>query len=127
MVARLSLIEGMYQTRALIANAQACINLYAEKNAKDSPAPYTFYVRPGYSRLLQAPVFGLGRGAYRASNGSLFVVIGQNVYYINANWQATLLGSIALGKSIISMADNGTTILMVDGTSAGYTIDLASN
>lgn len=127
MTVPLNLIGGSYKARAVIANNQACVNLYAEKNPKDSPAPYTFYPRPGYSRLLAAPVFGLGRGCYRASNGALYVVVGVNVYYISPNFAATLLGTIALGKSMVSMADNGTDILLVDGTTAGYSINLASN
>lgn len=129
MAVPLNLIGGAYRARALIASAQDCINLYVEKNpqSSQSAAPFTFYPRPGYRRLQAAPMVGLGRGCYCASNGKLFVVVGTNVYYVDANWTFTLIGTIALGTSIVSMADNGTDILMVDGTSAGYSIDLASN
>ncbi|PSA83244.1 hypothetical protein BT093_11835, partial [Corynebacterium diphtheriae] len=53
-------------------------------------------------------------------------MIGQNVYYIDPSFNLTLLGSLAAGTSIVSMSDNGTTVLVVDGTTAGYTIDIQS-
>lgn len=125
---RLSLLGGAYRARSLIANAQRCVNLVPEKNpeSSQSPAPYTFNPRPGYSLLLQAPALGVGRGIYTATDGKLYMVVGTNVYYVNNNWQATLIGTIALGRSIVSMADNGTNVLMVDGTTAGYSILMAT-
>jgi hypothetical protein len=54
------------------------------------------------------------------------MVAGQSVYYIDPNFNLNAIGTIAAGTSIISMADNGTTILLVDGTTAGYTIDIQS-
>jgi hypothetical protein len=54
------------------------------------------------------------------------MVAGQTVYYIDPNFTLTALGTIAPGTSIVSMADNGTTVLLVDGTTAGYTIDIQS-
>src|SRR6202022_2514250 len=55
-----------------------------------------------------------------------YMVAGQTVYYIDPNFNLTALGTIPAGTSIISMTDNGTTVLAVDGTTAGYTIDTQS-
>ena len=129
MAPRLNLLGGSYKARSPIAGVQRCVNLYPEKNppSSQSPAPITHYPRPGYRLLAEAAVLGLGRGLYTASNGALFKVVGTNVYYVDPNWQDTLIGTIALGKSIVSMDDNGVDILLVDGSTAGYSINLLSN
>lgn len=51
----------------------------------------------------------------------------QNVYAISPTWQLTLLGTIAPNTTPVSMADNGTTLILVDGTTSGYTINLETN
>jgi hypothetical protein len=132
------------------ANAQRAINLYPENNPKGiSPAPMTHYQRPGlvplgiqktlgdfnadfnsdffiYSSANYAA--GLGRGIYTASNGKGYCVIGQNVYAISSNFSLTLIGTLAFSNNnMVSMIDNGTTILLVDGSTIGYTINLATN
>lgn len=130
-LARLPLLGGSYTARSLIANCQRCINLYPEANPKDSPVPLTHYQRPGLRPL----VTGAGGGSnsvvrclYRASNGNGYCVIGQNVFAISAVWVLTLLGQITQGLSTpCSMIDNGTTILLVDGSVNGWTIQLATN
>lgn len=119
---------GAYKNRSLIANAQRSVNLYLEKNppGSQSPAPFTLYTRAGLRKLLSPETFGVGRGLYQDSTGQLFMVSGNTVYYVDPNWVATAIGLIAAGTSMVSMADNGTTILLVDGTSSGYTIDVES-
>ena len=122
------LTSGAYQARGLIANAQRCVNLYQELSAPETDAPQsmTHYPRPGLIAKTQLPG-GRGRGVFTASNGALYAVAGTNVYYINSNWQPTLLGSIALANTPVSMADNGTTGVLVDNSTLGYTITLKGN
>ena len=62
-----------------------------------------------------------------ANNGTLYGVCGQNVYAISSTWTLTLLGTIAGNTTPCSMADNGVTLVLVDGTSSGYTINLSTN
>lgn len=127
-MARVALTSGAYQTRSLIANAQRSVNLYLEANPENSqaPFPFTLYPRPGLRRLAAPVAPAIGRGLYQDSQGSLFCVIGSAVYYVDPNWNLTQLGTIAPGTSICSMADNGISIILVDGTTAGYTIDTLS-
>lgn len=66
------------------------------------------------------------RCLYVATNGVLYGVCGQNVYSISSTWQLTLLGTTAGNTTPCSMADNGTTLVLVDGTTSGYTITLAT-
>lgn len=124
---RLDLIGGAYQARWIGANAQRCVNYYPEKNQGDSPTALTHYQRPGLSLLAQGPNAGV-RCLYRASNGNGYGVIGQNVYSIGANWVLTLLGAlIAVLTTPVKMIDNGSTIVIVDGSKLGYTVDLGTN
>lgn len=127
-MSRVALNSGAYQARSLIANAQRSLNLYLEKNPPETepPVPFTIYPRPGLKLLVRAPTFGIGRNVYCDSQGNGYMVAGQTVYYIDPNFNLTALGTIAAGTSIISMSDNGTTILLLDGTTAGYTIDIQS-
>lgn len=127
---RLYLHGGSYQARAEIANAQRCLNLYPESNPKDSPVPLTHYQRAGLRPLVSGPNLPV-RGLYRASNGQAYGVIGRNVYRITAPagvWTLTQLGQITAGLTTpVSFIDNGTTILLVDGSVNGWFITLATD
>lgn len=125
---QISLLGGAYSARSVIANAQRCINYFPEANRADAPAPYTFYQRPGRRLLTSPAAAGQGRGLYRASDGQLFAIVGQNVYYINTGFVFVLLGVLATAlTSQIAIADNGTDVVLVDGSAIGYTISLASH
>ena len=126
-MARLPLKSGAYSTRSLIAGAQRCVNLFAEKNEEDSPVPFTYYPTPGLTPLSAAPGPGAGRGLFRASNGTLYGVVGQSLYSIASDWSWTFLGALTAPlTTTVSMADNSATLMVVDGTDAGYTVDLAT-
>lgn len=127
-MARLDLIGGAYAARSIIAAAQRCINLFPEKNPKDSPVPFTYYQRPGLTPLVQGPVVAPVRTVYRASNGNGYCVIGPKVFSISPNFALTLVGTLNINAMTpVSMADNGFTIVIGDSTGTGYTIDMASN
>lgn len=125
---RVALTSGGYKARSIIANAQRSVNLYLEQNPPETnpPVPFTLYPRPGLRLLAKCPTFGVGRNIYCDSQGNGYMVAGQTVYYIDPSFNLQTLGLIAAGTSIVSMADNGDTVLIVDGTTAGYTIDIQS-
>jgi hypothetical protein len=128
-MAPLPLKGGFYTARNLIANAQRCTNLYPEKNPEDSPQPFTMYQTPGLTVLGNTPAGGTWRGLYEATNGSLYGVLNQNVYYIDPNWTFTQIGGPLVSNvlSPVSFADNGTIATLVDGSPQGYQITLATN
>jgi hypothetical protein len=122
--------SGAYGSRSLIADAQKCINLYPEANPQetDPGAAVTHYPRPGFLPLGNGPgAAARGRGVFTASNGNLYAIVGQNVYYIDRNWTFVLLGQIGAALTPVSLADNGNTAVIVDGSAKGYSFDLASN
>ena len=135
---QLPLLSGFYKSRSVIASAQRCLNLYPEVNASETymlmpqmtaSAIMTLYPTPGTRMLgsLAADQQGPGRCLYWASNSQLYAVVGNTVYHVDQLWRYTILGYIQRGATPVSMKDNAQTIVIVDGTETGYTIDLASN
>jgi len=118
---KLPISSGDYQSRSAIASAQRNLNLYLEKNAEGAPFPITAYMRAGLTPKITGYV-GPGRCAYTASSGQFFEVVGPNVYYTDAMWQRTLLGTIPNGTTPVVMSDNGLAILIVDGSSTSLAI-----
>jgi hypothetical protein len=126
-MARLPLVGGAYAPRSIIANCQRCINLYPEANPAGSAVPLTHYQRPGLIPIAQGPNAPV-RCLYRASNGNGYCVIGSTVYAVSSSWQLTNLGSITPGLTTpANMIDNGSTIVVVDGSPLGWTIDMSTN
>ena len=123
---RIELKGGPYQSRSVIASAQRAINVYSETNPQDSQAPVavTIYPTPGLKLLATAPNIQGYRGCYRATNGDLYVCVGPKVYYVNSSWQFTLLGTIAEAATPVSFTDNGIVVVLVDGTTTAYCIDI---
>lgn len=125
---RVALKTGAYTARSVIASCQRSLNLYAEQNPEDAPVPFTYYPTPGLRALSAPPVAGAGRGLYRASNGLLYAVAGQNLYVVAADWTWTLLGTLSdVRTTPVSMADNqSAALVVVDGSGSGYTVQMAS-
>ena len=127
---RIALTHGSYQSRSLSAGAQRQVNLYLEKNEDDAPFPFTAYPTPGLT-VLSTPTAGAGRGLYTATNGALYAVVGANLYYVDPNWNHTLLGTLSYPSGVpstpVSMSDNGLVLVVVDGTPNGYVVQLSGN
>jgi hypothetical protein len=125
---RLPLVGGAYAARSVIGNATRCINLYPEANRQDGPKTLTHYQRPGLRQLVQGALAPC-RGLYCPStNNGGYTVIGQNVYWISPEWELNFLGTLVeQGSTLVSMVDNGTTLVLVDGSTIGYEINLATN
>ena len=128
---RIPLNGKAYQERSVIASAQETINLYGELNTADSgaPVPITYYPTPGQILFGQPPAINAAktRCTYRTSIGTAYTVIGPQVYFVSTNGALTLIGIIGDNPSQVYMADNGLVAVLVDGTSNGYAIELATN
>lgn len=125
-MSRIPLLGGAYQARSIIASNQQCINLYPEQNPESSPTPVTLYQTPGL-RLLRQGAVGEWRGLYRSTNnGAPFGVLGDTVYFIAPGFVLVPLGTLTTTTGQVSMVDNGTTLVIVDGSTNGYQVDLAT-
>lgn len=144
---RIPLVQGAYSARSIIASAQRCVNLYGEANpagavlslqgmaagglmeqaeARSGAAPLTYYPAPGLTLLGNPPIGGPARGLYYANSGDLYYACGATLYYVTPAWTFIPLGTIAQATTPVSMADNGTTLALVDGSSGGYQVALAT-
>lgn len=125
---QIALRSGAYSSESYIASAQRCVNLYPETNPEDTEPnfPTAHYVRPGLLALGKPPAQGFGRCLYRATNGDLYAVINRSVYYIDPNWVFTELAQLVANVVTPAyMADDGTDIVVVDGSPQGYDIAMA--
>jgi hypothetical protein len=129
---QLPLTTGAYEARGFIASAQRCENLFFEPNPKDAPFPGTHYPASGlrmfadYTGVLD----GVVRGVYWASNGAFYAAIGSKLIQQNGPGQDyTLIGTLDANTAFpVSMVDNGTDMVLVDGQpGGGWTVNLATN
>lgn len=126
---RLAILGGAYSDASLIASAQRAINLYPEQNSQtqQAPVPVTHYPRPGLTPKSMPPAVARGRCLYVATNGDLYAVVGQTLYYIDPNFNYNAIGVLPTNVTTpVYIADNGVTALVVDGSALGLQIDLAT-
>lgn len=124
-----ALAGGAYQARSLIAAAQRSLNLFAESVPQSSGEPTATgdLPTPGLrllATLPEAPV----RGIRQTTTGATYVVAGNGLYSVAADWSYTRLGSLQPGLlTPVSMADNGLQLVVVDGSAYGWRVTLATN
>lgn len=115
---KVPLSQGAYEARSPIANAQVCKNLYPEPNPQDAPFPVTHYPAPGLSLWHDYSAYGSQvRGLYVTSTRDIVAVIDRTM--VNAG-TGDVMGTLPTNSHLpVSMCDNGTTLVAVDGTSWG--------
>ena len=135
---RIPLNTGAYAAASLTAAAQRCVGLYPEAipPTTGEPTPTVHLPTPGSRRVMQLSPPGAVRALYRATNGSLYAAVGGALLLVvpviapdgsMASMTASPIGTLSPGTSQVSMADNGVQMLVVDGTSNGLSVDLASH
>lgn len=123
---KVNLTTGAYTSRSLIASAQRCVNLYPEKNPEDAPFPFTYYPTPGLVKIAESPS-NVWRCLFTSTDNRVFGVVGQRVVKVNVEAGTfTDLGTLASSNGPCYMVDNGHTIILVDGSVNGYTIQLTT-
>jgi hypothetical protein len=141
---KIQLGGGSYKARSIISSAQRCVNLFSEQGHAGAiidtqgnsvgealaggvrGGQSILYPTPGTRQISVPPTPGAARGLYWSTSDVLFYVCGSTLYKVASDWSYTVLGTIAAGTTPVSMADNGTTLILVDGTDAGYQVDLVS-
>lgn len=133
-MAFLQLTGGAYQSRTLIAAAQACKNLYLEATPRPQGEPFaaTHLCTPGLTLKRTLPQ-SICRGLYRVFNGDLYGVYGQNLYHIAADATLTDLGALAPPSepsdamqrtTPVTMIDNSFVLIVADGSVDGWFVDI---
>jgi len=110
-------IGKAYVSTSRLAGGQRRINLFSERNQPSAPSEETLYPVPGLTPKGTPPIQGPGRGLYTATNGDLYATVGQFVYYIDPTFTFHTLGNFSANRTTpVYMADNGKTVLGVDGS-----------
>lgn len=121
-------IGPSYTSQSVNVDCQRCVNLYPEMNelgtGKEREVA-SLVSTPGLRLLVTLPESPV-RGIHAASNGELYAVGGNKLYSISSAWVATELGELDTSTGHVSMADNGTYVVLVDGTD-GFTWNMSTD
>lgn len=116
-----------YTLQTVNYDCQRCINLYPEVNevglGKEKEVA-SLVTTPGLSLK---GTFGPGpiRGLHYSSDNMLYAVSGNKLYKINSSYISTELATLTTNSGFVSFADNGITLVVVDGV-YGYAHTLGS-
>jgi len=112
-----------YEAPSIYQDAQECINFYAEIDPTKQPGQrgiVALYPTPGLLLKTQLAVAEV-RGLHTMSGGEILIAVsGSNVYSVNINMVATLIGALLSSTGPVSISDNittnnGLTAYIVDG------------
>lgn len=112
-----------YKNKSLPVSAQNLVSLYAEILDTDAKNRVILHQMPA-----PASFSSIGNDKIRGQHvmdNILYVVSGATLYSVNSSGAATSLGSI-VGSDNVGMADNGTQLSIVNGTSTGYIYTISS-
>lgn len=113
---RIRFIGGFKQSRSIAMNDQRTVNLYPELDSTGKSVA-ALYGTPG---LLLFATCGAGpvRGKWALGNFD-YVVSGSSLYRVDVAGTATVLGLLTTATGPVSMSDNGTQVMILDGAN-GY-------
>lgn len=106
-----------YKSPSLPISAQRVVNMYAERQPQDAKTDVAVFGHPGivsWASCGSGPIRGMHK-----MGSLLYVVSGQRLYSVTSAGVATDIGGAISGTSPVSMDDNGSQLMIVNGTS-GY-------
>ncbi len=127
---KIALTGGAYQAHSVISSAQRSVNLYGEAipQAEGEPGRFCYYPTAGTVLVHTISNGQPIRGMYFSSaNNSLYVVAGSGVFRLDSGFNETAIGTLTTGSGPVSIIDNTSDLIVVDGSPTGYSFDLASN
>lgn len=120
-------VGASYTLQSVPIDCQRAVNLYPQITESQNQADGeigALISTPGL-RLLGTAGTGPVRGIYTTSTGGVCVVSGNEVYQVSSAWAFTLVGTLLTSTGRVSMDDNGTQLMIVDGT-YGYIVSLVT-
>jgi hypothetical protein len=103
--------------KSLTVTAQRRLNCYYDIRVDSDKANIVIYGTPG-TTLVNSALTGVIRGFW-VMGAYLYVVSGGALYQFDANFNLTTIGTLNTSAGIVSMVDNGTQLMIVDGVN-GY-------
>lgn len=115
---KIPFVGQAYESRSLNVNAQTCLNLYPEIDQKDAKNVIALYPTPGLTEVVTA---GLGptRSDGIEFQNSSYWISGGALEKIDSSFTVTEIGTLNTSGGNVSMAQNGSQLMIVDGTN-GY-------
>lgn len=110
-----------YSARVKNLDAQRCINLYPELAGPNSKTVAALIGTPGLALWASLPS-GRVRGLIRFTAEIAVAVVGTGVYKVLTDGTYSQIGTVLYFATPVSMASNGTVVMLVDGTN-GYAVD----
>lgn len=103
-----------YKSQSLPISAQRVVNMYAERQPTDAKTDVAVFGHPG---IIQWATCGNGpvRGLHNMA-GVLYVVSGTTLYSVSSTGVETALGGAISGTGPVSMDNNGTQLVITNGT-----------
>lgn len=116
-------VGASYTARSKNFDNQRCVNLFPViQESGTSKSVAALYGTPGL-RLWAALGVGAVRGMLRFNPLIGLIVVKDTVYKVTPNGTYTAIGSVLAGTGQVSMASNGTMVMLVTGGADGYFID----
>lgn len=114
-MASFGFLNGSFNVRSPSFDRQRLVNGYIEPSESGtSRSPAVLYGTPGLLAWLTLST-GRIRGMIRFNDNLAVVVAGTGVWTVTSAKVATQIGTIVNESATVSMASNGTTVMMVDG------------
>lgn len=122
-------IGPSYHLDSVAIDAQRSVNWYLRRTesgtGKEGEAA-ALIDRPGYDELVSVGAGLPQRGSIETTTGAYYTVNGGKLFKISSSWVATEIGVLSTSTGHVSMADNGVSLVIVDGTYA-YRVTLADD
>ena len=115
---QIPLTLGAYEGRSSNLNAEKCINFYTVLDREGGKYQSALFGRPGLKEFCDLAHLHEIRQVY-SFQGFLFALCGDTLYRITTAGMATLINTVDTTTGHAWMADNGTQLVIVAGTS-GY-------
>jgi len=119
-------LGGSFNGRSPSFDAQRTFNLYPEMGESGSSrSPVSLIGTPGLALWTTLTGGGI-RGMIRFNASTSIIAAGNSVWKVTSGKTATLLGAINNSTPTVSMASNGSLVMLVMGNLNGYFIDPAA-
>jgi len=121
------IVNGTNSGRSKAISCTDIVNFYPEiEDSLKSKYVKALIGCPGYRAAVTAYTEGYCRALYTTSTDRMFAIISNKLIEISSSEVVTVRGTLNTSIGICSVADNGTQVLIVDGTN-GYTFTLGTN
>lgn len=124
---KFDIVQGTYKARAKVISVNDLQNFYPEVHVDGKTKNVKALIGcPGYRLASNVYASGSGRGCYTTSTGRFFTAVYNKIGEMLSDETATVRGTLNTSTGMCNFADNGTQILIVDGT-YGYIYNLSTN